>query len=146
MKLKNKVQKAFRLYFILVTLITVLLMILGLLFDYDRTFGYQAFASPLIYAALGVVPIFVFNQERELSVKGLVVRRVAELVLIEAIYIGLAFSAGTIPTEKSGVVIGMAFGIAVVYVLTFLVEYIFESVESKEMNECLYSYQRRQKE
>lgn len=141
MKLKNRAGKALKLYFILVTLITILLMILGLIFDSDRTFSYQAFASPLIYAALGVIPVFIFDGEKELSVKGLIIRRIAELVLIEAIYLALAFSSDTIPTERRGVVIGIALGIVVVYGLTFLIEYIFESVESKEMNKYLYSYQ-----
>lgn len=145
MKLKDRAQKAFKLYFILVTLITVLLMILGLVFDADRTFSYQVFASPLIYAALGVIPVMIFKQEKELSVKKLLLRRFFELILIEAIFIGLALSADTIPTERTGVVIAIALGIAVVYVLTFFVEYLFESAESKEMNELLYSYQSRQK-
>lgn len=143
MKLKNRALKAFKLYFVLVTLITILLMILGVAFDADRTFSYQAFASPLIYAAVGVIPVFIFNQEKELSVKGLIIRRIVELALIEAIYIVMAFSADTIPTEKRGVVIGIALGIAAVYVLSFFVEYIIESVESKEMNEYLYSFQNR---
>lgn len=144
MKMKNKALKAFKLYFILVTLITILLMILGLLFDSDRTFGYQAYASPLIYAAVGVIPVFISNQEKELSMRELIIKRFFELLLIEAIYLGLAFSADSIPTERRGVVIGIAFGVALIYGLTFLVEYLFESVESKAMNEYLYSYQNKQ--
>lgn len=141
MKLKEKMLKALKLYFVLVTLITILLLILGLSFDADRTLSYQAYASPLIYAALGVIPVFIFNQEKELSVKGLIARRIAELALIEAIFMGIAFSADTIPTERRGVVIGIALGIAVIYVLTSIVEYIFESTKSNEMNEYLNSYQ-----
>lgn len=144
MKLKNRAQKALKLYFILVTLISILLMILGLIFDADRTLTYQAFASPLIYAFLGVIPVFIFDRDKELSVKGLIIRRIAELVLLEAIFLFLAFSADTIPTEKKGVVLGIALGIAVIYSLTFLFEYIFETVESKEINEYLYNYQNRQ--
>lgn len=144
MKLKNRAQKALKLYFILVTLISILLMILGLIFDADRTLTYQAFASPLIYAFLGVIPVFIFDRDKELSVKGLIIRRIAELVLLEAIFLFLAFSADTIPTEKKGVVLGIALGIAVIYGLTFLFEYIFETVESKEINEYLYNYQNRQ--
>lgn len=144
MKMKNKALKAFKLYFILVTLITILLMILGLLFDSDRTFGYQAYASPLIYSAVGVIPVFISNQEKELSMRGLIIKRFFELLLIEAIYLGLAFSADSIPTERRAVVIGIAFGVALIYGLTFLVEYLFESVESKAMNEYLYSYQNKQ--
>ena len=61
MKLKEKIGEAFRLYFILVTLITILLLILGMLLDGDRTFSYEAFLSPLIYAAIGVISVFFFN-------------------------------------------------------------------------------------
>lgn len=145
MKLKDRALKALKLYFVLVTFITILLLILGLSFDADRTFGYQAFASPLIYAALGVIPVFMFNQEKELSVKGFIARIIAELALIEAIFLRIAFSVETIPTERRGVVIGISLGIVVIYVLTFGVEYIFESIESNEMNKYLNNYQNRQK-
>lgn len=145
MKLKDRALKALKLYFVLVTFITILLMILGLAFDADRTFSYHAFASPLIYAALGVVPVFIFNPEKELSVKGLIARRIAELTLIEMIFMGIAFSVETIPTERRCVVIGISLGIVVIYVLTFWVEYIFESIESNEMNKYLNSYQNRQR-
>lgn len=144
MTLKNRAKKALKLYFVLFTLISILLMILGLLFDADRPLGYQVFLSPLIYAALGVIPVLLFNQEKELSVKGLIIRRIIELVLIEAIYLVLAFSSDNIPTEKFGVIIGISVGVAIVYGITILIEYIFESVESKEMNEYLYSFQNRQ--
>ena len=142
MKLKNKVQKALKLYFVLVTLITILLMILGLAFDADSTFSYQAYASPLIYGALGVIPVFIFDQEKEISVKKLIIRRVAELVLIEAIFMVIAFGADSIPTERIGVVIGIVVGIIVIYGLTFLIEYLLETAESRELNEYLSNYQK----
>lgn len=118
-------------------------MILGLTFDADRTFSYQAYASPLIYGALGVIPIFIFDREKELGVKGLILRRIAKLALIEAVFMVVAFGVDTIPTEKIGVVIGIAAGIIVVYGLTFLFEYLMENAESKELNEYLCNYQRK---
>lgn len=144
MKFKERARKAVKLYFVLVTLITILLMILGSAFDADRTFGYQAYASPLIYAALGVLPVFIFDREKELGVKGYIVQRIVEFVLIEAVFMAVAFSADTIPTEKMGVVIGIALGIAIIYGLTFVIEYVFESAESRKMNEDLCNYQRKQ--
>ncbi|MBP5248786.1 MAG: DUF3021 family protein [Lachnospiraceae bacterium] len=146
MKLKSKLEKALKLYFILVTLITVLLMILGQVLDKDRTFGYQVFASPLIYAALGVIPVFLFDKEKELSVRELIFRRIAELAVVEVAVLLLAFFAESIPTEKPAVVTGIAAGVAVVYGLTFLVEYIIELLESKEMNEYLKDYQEKNTE
>ena len=140
-RLKRKAQKAFKLYFIEVTLISVLLMILGLAFDSDRTFSYQVFASPLIYAAIGTLPVFLFDQDKELSVRQMLLRNIAELVIIEAVIMFLAFSADTIPTEKKEVVTGIAVGIVIVYVITVMTDYLFEVSESKNLNRALARYQ-----
>ena len=116
-------------------------MILGLTFDNDRVLGYDVFISPLIYAAIGVIPIFFFKNDREISMKRLIVQRVITLLFIEAVILILAFSAKNIPTERKGVVIGIAVGVAIVYVLSLVVEYIFELTQSKELNEALEKYQ-----
>jgi hypothetical protein len=126
MKLREKIGEAFRLYFILVTLITILLIILGTLFDGDRTFGYEAFLSPLIYAAIGVIPVFLFNSNKEVSLKGLVIQRIIQLLIVEAAILGLVFWGDGIATERRIVVVGIAVGIAVVFALALIVEYLFE--------------------
>ena len=141
MNLKGRAEKALKLYFIEVTLITILLMILGLMFDSDRTFSYQAFASPLIYAAIGTLPALLFDQDKELSVKKLILRNFAELAIIEAVILFIAFFADSIPTEKREVVIGIAVGIAVVYVITCAFDYLFEMTESRNLNKALLRYQ-----
>ena len=143
MKIKDRLGEAFKMYFILVTLITVLLLILGLTLDNDRVLGYEAFLSPLIYAAIGVIPVFFFGSEKEISMKRLLIQRIVTLLFVEAAVLVLAFSAKSIPTERKGVVIGIAVGIAVVYVLSLVVEYVFELIQSREMNEALEMYQRR---
>ena len=142
MRMKEKIGEAFRLYFILVTLITVMLMILGMLFDSDRTFSYEAFLSPLIYAAIGVIPVFFFNSDKEVSVKGLIVRRIIQLLMVEAAVMILAFAAKNINTDSTAVVVGIAVGIVIVFVLSLVVEYIFELSISKELNEDLEKFQR----
>ena len=53
----------------------------------------------------------------------------------------LAFSADSIPTEKNGVVIGIAVGIVVVFILSNIVEYIFELTQARAMNDSLEKYQ-----
>ena len=142
MKIKERLGEAFKMYFILVTLITVLLLILGLTLDNDRVLGYEAFLSPLIYAAIGVIPVFFFGSEKEISMKRLLIQRIVTLLFVEAAVLVLAFSAKSIPTERKGVVIGIAVGIAVVYVLSLVVEYVFELIQSREFNEALEVYQR----
>jgi len=141
-KIKDKLQEAFRMYFILVTLISVLLMILGLTFDNDRVLGYDVFMSPLVYAGIGIIPVFFFGGEKEISMKQLILQSVITLGFVELVTMVLAFSAKTIPTEKKGVVIGIAVGIAVVYGLSLVVEYIFELGVAKSINDALAEYQR----
>jgi len=141
--IKERLGEAFRLYFILVTLITVLLMILGLMFDSDRTFGYEIYFSPLLYALIGVIPVFVFHSDRELSMKRLVIRNILRLLLVEALVMMLVFKAPSIPSDRPEVVAGIAVGITVVYILTMVVEYIFELIQARELNTYLEEYQKR---
>lgn len=140
MSWKNKFEKALKLYFVLVTFITVLLMILGLAFDSNRMFGYSVFASPLVYAAIGVLPVFLPEPKREISMKGLILRRIFELGIIEMFIFFLVFSSDNIPTEKKSVVIGIALGIIIIYVLTNVLEYLYEKRESEELNKFLADY------
>ena len=146
MRIKEKLGEAFRLYFILVTLITVLLMVLGLLFDSDRTFGYEAFVSPLIYAAVGVIPVFFFHSDKEISMKQLIIRRIIQELSVEALILLIVFNAPNIPSERIEVVIGIAVGVLVVFILSMVVEYIFELTQANEMNRYLEEYRNRNKE
>ena len=140
-KFRKRFEEAFRLYFILVTLISILLMVLGLMFDSDRVFGYEVFLSPLIYAAIGVIPCFFTDSEKELSMKMLIIRRAVVLLVIEAMILTLAYSAESIPTERNGVVPGIAIGIVIVFILSSVIEYVFELAGARELNEALLAYQ-----
>lgn len=141
-KMKQKLGEAFRLYFILVTLITILLMVVGLIFDSGRTFSYEAFFSPLFYAFIGVIPVFFFQSDKELGMKQLIIRGVIQILIIEAAILLIVFNAPNIPSDRIEVVISIAVGILIVYMLSLVVEYIFELIQAKEMNTYLEEYQK----
>ena len=82
-KWKERLIRALRLYTLLVTLITVLMIILGNLLDRDRVFGYDAFFSPLLYALIGTVATMITWSDKEPSVRSLIVRKAISLLLIE---------------------------------------------------------------
>ena len=113
MNLKHKFYQAIKLYFMLVTFISILLMILGLAFDSERTFSYSVFLSPLIYAAVGVLPVFLPGHDKELSVKLLILKKIIELVIIETIIFILAFSSDTIPRNICDIYFSKCIGIFV---------------------------------
>ena len=81
-KRKEYLIRAFRLYTLLVTLITVLMIILGSLLDRDRVFSYDAFISPLLYALIGTAATAVTWTEKELSIRKLIIRKAIALLLI----------------------------------------------------------------
>ncbi len=141
MKIKSRFAEAFRLYFILVTLISILMMVVGMIFDRERTFGYEAFLSPLIFAAIGVIPTLFINPDKEISMKRMVVKHLVQLGIIEALVMSLVFYSDNIPSSQKSVVISVGVGIAFVYVITLVVEYIIELTQSKEMNKSLEVYQ-----
>ena len=141
-RIKERLGEAFRLYFILVTLITILLMVVGMLFDSDRTLSYEAYFSPLFYAFIGVIPVFFFQSDKELSMKQLVMRSIIQILLIEAAILLIVFKVPSIPSDRIEVVISIAVGILIVYILSLVVEYIFELTQAKEMNAYLEEYQK----
>lgn len=146
MNIKRKLSQAVKLYFMLVTFISVLLMVLGLLFDADRTFSYSVFASPLIYAAIGVIPVFLPGQNRELSVKGLIIKRVVEVLVIEGLVMLIVFSSDNIPSQNRSVVIGIAAGIVVIYLIVNAIEYLYEKKIAEELNVLLLNVQKEEEQ
>ena len=143
-KRKELLIHALRVYTLLVTLITILLIILGKLLDRDRVFSYEAFLSPLIYALIGTAATVVTRSDKELSIRDLIIRKVISLLLIEGAIIFLALNADTIPTEKSWVIPGLALGILAVFVLTHVILYFIDRKEAEKLNTDLAHYQEKQ--
>lgn len=140
-KWKERLIRALRLYTLLVTLITVLMIILGNLLDRDRVFGYDAFFSPLLYALIGTVATMITWSDKEPSVRSLIVRKAISLLLIEGAVILIALNADTIPTEKSWVVPGLALGVLVVFVLSHVILYLADRKEAERLSADLAKYQ-----
>ena len=140
-KWKEWLIRALRVYTLLVTLITVLMIILGNLLDRDRVFGYDAFFSPLLYALIGTVATMITWSDKEPSVRSLIVRKAISLLLIEGAVILIALNADTIPTEKSWVVPGLALGVLVVFVLSHVILYLADRKEAERLSADLAKYQ-----
>ena len=143
-KWKELCIRTLRLYTLLVTLITVLMIILGNLLDRDRVFGYDAFFSPLLYALIGTVATVITRSDREPSVRSLIIRKAVSLLLIEGAIILIALNSDTIPTEKGWVVPVLALGILAVFVLSHLILYLIDKKEAGKLNADLSRFQENQ--
>ena len=143
-KRKEYLIRAFRLYTLLVTLITVLMIILGSLLDRDRVFSYDAFISPLLYALIGTAATAVTWTEKELSIRKLIIRKAIALLLIEGLFVAL--KSDTIPTEKNWVVPCLLAGVFAVYVLSHIILYFIDRREAEKISADLARYQENQKD
>ena len=143
MSIKQFLIRKLGLFFMLTTLITVAIYILGSHFDSDARFGYDGFLSPIFYAGCCVIPSLVTYSKRELKPREWMAREALQFVLTEAVMLVLAFQSPAIDTSRTAVVLGIAGSVLVIYLLVFLFSWLVNSAQAKQANEELQEFQRR---
>lgn len=131
-----------RTYFMIVTLITLAMCIVGKAMMPEQTFGYEAFAAPLLNGLVGTIPNLVLYSKRELKVKELLVRKILQLILIEIgiFCIALYGSKGSwLDPLIVGVLAGCVFA---VYVAGTLISWLVDLASAKAMDHALAEFQR----
>ena len=141
MSFKQFLIKRMILFFMLTTFISVAICVLGLAFDREAVFGYEAYLSPLLFAGACIVPTFVTYSQRELTVRELLPRMVLEWALIEAVVLGIAVYSDAIDTADPAIVGVLALAVTIVYLLACAVEWLRESAEARQMNQDLRKIQ-----
>ena len=146
MKLKDFLFRQLMIFFILTTLITAAILILGILFDPDAELKYDSMASPFIFAALSVIPGLVMYSRRELSVVQVMIRRIIQLILIEAEVLTVAFCSPSIPTEQAGIVAALAFSVVVIFAAVNFFSYLTDLHTANQLTDMLTSFQNKKSE
>ncbi len=139
--MKERFKVNFRNYFIVVTLINLLMFVTGIVFAPEQRFGYEVFIYPLVYGALGLIPSLLFPEKRECSMREYVIRQIIGAIMTAVIIDGVMF-AGKEMTKKY-IVIAMvnAAGVFVIYALVNLITWALDSKTARELNEELTAYQ-----
>lgn len=141
MQLKDMLLKALSAYFILVTLITAAVYIIGIHADPAASFGYEAFARPLIYAALSLLPIVVTFSSRELSIKELLFRKLIQLILIEVIMLPAVFQENLFQKKHLAETISVSASVLVIFIIVNVIDWIRNNASAKKLTEELMRYQ-----
>ncbi|WP_350454416.1 hypothetical protein [Slackia heliotrinireducens] len=141
MDLKQFLVQRLSLFFMLTTLITLVICVFGLCLDADARFGYDELLTPVRIAALCVIPTLVTYSSRELSPREMKVRMGLELVLIEAVVLALAFTSPAIDTDRASVVAAIAGSVLGIYVLARLFSWLHDSAQARELNAELARFQ-----
>lgn len=143
MRGKELIRDMISTYFMLTTMILVVMTVLGTYFMPEVRFGYEQFEAPLIYAAWGTLPSIVLYAKKELTIKQMLVRKIIQLILIEVIVLRVALPAEIVESGNSALVISLIGCVFVIYLLTHAIEWYQDSVTAKKMTEELLIFQKK---
>ena len=143
MSLKEYLKSAALHFFIIVTLANVATFAVGMLFRPEEQFGYEAFLTPLIYGALGVLPNLVMCSGRELTVKQLMIRKVIQFLVLELVLITAAFGIKNLKAENMGVITGFAVSVLIIFLLVQVISWLLEVRQAEQMTAELLAWQKR---
>ncbi len=136
---KDFLKSLFTSFFIVVTLVTLAMAILGLIFEPDRTFGYDAFFSPLFYGALSMLPSIVMYSRKELSIRQMFFRKLIQLVLIELLLLGFMFMHGY---HEFRLLFPQAVAILFITLSVSVISWLLDVKNARELNKELVQYQK----
>ena len=130
-------------FFICVTLINAAMFILGRMLEPDLQFGYEAFAYPLIYGAIGSIPGLVMYSKKELTVKQTLIREFIQMLMVVAIIIGFMFGRFKSIPDVIPQLIGVSVSVMIIYVLVHVFGWLIDLKTANNMTEDLKKFQAR---
>ena len=129
-------------FFIIVTLVNIVIFVCGTIMAPDQNLTYEAFLVPIIDGLLGIIPGLVMYSKRELTLKQMIIRELIQLMSIELIILFFTFGFSGFNIEKLGMVFVVAVSVAVVYILVTLIRFFLDSRSAKKMTDDLKAFQK----
>lgn len=126
-------------YFIIVTCVTAATGIMGVIYEPQRLIGYEAFFSPLIAGLIGVIPSFITYSKKELSFRQMVVRKIIQLILLEALLNILNYILGGI--SKVNQAISLSVSTFIIFMIVHFVFWVTDCKKAEELNSDLKQFQ-----
>ena len=144
MKLMEFIKSTLASYFIIVTLVNVATLVLGSIFRPEQRFGYEAFLAPLLYGALGLIPVFIMYSPKELTIKQIVIRKIVQLIALEFILVLAGFGRENLKAENLALIASFALSVLIIYVLVHVISWVLNLEMARQLTMDLQSYQSRE--
>lgn len=142
MKVKELWLEFILVFFIVTGCITILNGVLGTIFLPDMRFGYEAFLSPPIFGFLSALSGVVTKSRKELSMWQMLFREFLQLLLIEIMVFGVNYVFGTTFTWELNIT--LALGIAVIFILVYVILWLNDRRSAMIFNAKLVEFQKNQ--
>ena len=134
------VKKVMMSFFVSVACICAAMALIGLSYESEARFGYEAFLSPLLFGAAASLPLLVKYSRKELSLKQAIIRNIIHFILLEVLLLSLLFAAGLI-TDVS-MTVSLGFTIFVIDITVYLVLWISDTRTARAFNKALQEMQK----
>lgn len=144
MNLKSFVRSMCGIYFIVVTLINLAAFVLGSVYRPQAQFGYGAFLAPLAEGFLGILPACVMYSRKELTLRQVLVRKVLQFILLEALLVWFVFGHTGLSKDNLEQIISFALTVFVVFLLVHVISFALDAGQAKEMTRDLLEYQKKE--
>lgn len=139
MSFKDFVKKSLMNFFIIVTCISLVMGVIGLIYEPGRRFGYEAYFSPLIFGAISTIPSFVTYSKKELTVRQMVFRNVLQLLVIECLVLITGYFFGIMKDKM--ILISVAISVIIVFIIVHIISWLIDFKTAAILNQNLKSYQ-----
>lgn len=143
--LKEHLKETAVSFFIIVTLINAVMLIIGTVFRPEQRFGYEVFVYPLIYGAVSCIPTLLIYSKKEMGVVQMIIRKFVQLVLIVVVVLFAIFAGSPVDVEMirdAGIVAG---SIVVVFVLVNLIQWWLDLKTAERMTSDLEAWKAKHK-
>lgn len=129
-------------FFVVVTLVSIAIAILGCVFRPEQRFGYEAFLAPVFYGLLSMIPVAIMYSKKELTVKQLYIRKVLQLFSIELILYFGGYGFENIKTAPRSQTVAFGISIIIIYVVEDVISGIINTNDAKKLTKMLHQYQK----
>lgn len=136
---KTKFSEVIMAFCVCTTCINLLEGVLGMLLYPEQLMKYDAFFVPPLFALFSVLLGMVTWSKKELTVRQVLFKRMLHLILIEIMVFGLNYLEGYIFPPTAALL--LAVGIAVVFILVYLILWLLDRRSAKRFNRQLKLYQ-----
>ena len=133
------IKKVMMSFFVSVTCICAAMALVGMVFEPDAHFGYEALLSPLIFGAVASIPSLVQYSKKDLSLRQTAIRNVLHFLLLEAVILSILYFLGLLTSVSMAVSLGIS--IFVIDLTVNLVMWINDKRIAKEFNYALKKLQ-----
>lgn len=137
------IKKIMPAFFISVTFISIAIGTLGIIYEPEQKFGYEAMFFPIMFGLAASLPAAVNYSKRELSVKESIVRKLIQLALIELIIISVMRFMGDV--RDISILLSLAASVFIIYMAVNLVMYISDLRSAEEINRAVRKMQEKNK-